>query len=108
MHMSEPIAGQRISDANRRRGEPITIVVDGEPVRAHRGETVAAAMLAAGRRVLRRTVRRGAPRGMFCGMGVCFECQTTIDGANGVRSCMTAVREGMRIETGSIDDSGTR
>jgi sarcosine oxidase subunit alpha len=107
MHMPEPIGGQRTSDGVR-RGEPITIMVDGVPVRAHHGETVAAALLADGRRVLRRTVRRRAPRGMFCGMGVCFECLVTIDGVEGVRGCMTAVSDGMRIETGSIDDTGTR
>jgi D-hydroxyproline dehydrogenase subunit gamma len=105
--MSEPTAGQRTCDGVR-RGEQITIMIDGKPILAHRGETVGAAMLAAGRRVLRRTSRRGAPRGMFCAMGVCFECLVTIDGVEGVRGCMIAACDGMRIETGSVDDSGTR
>lgn len=91
-----------------RRGAPISIVVDGEPVHAHLGESVAAALLADGRRVLRRTVKRGEPRGVFCGMGVCFECLVTIDGAPGVRGCMTVVRDGMRIETGCTNDPRTR
>ena len=41
-------------------------------------------------------------------MGVCFECLLTVDGVEGVRACMIAVSDGMRIETGSIDDSGAR
>jgi len=41
-------------------------------------------------------------------MGVCFECLVTIDGVEGVRGCMIAACDGMRIETGSVDDSGTR
>ncbi|MBA2305355.1 MAG: (2Fe-2S)-binding protein [Acidobacteria bacterium] len=91
-----------------RRGASINIVVNGEPVRAHLGESVATALLADGRRVLRRTVKRGAPRGLFCGMGVCFDCVVTIDGTPGMRGCVTAVRDGMRIETESPDVTRTR
>jgi predicted molibdopterin-dependent oxidoreductase YjgC len=90
------------------RGASITIVVDGEPVRAHPGESVATALLADARRVLRFTAKRGAPRGLFCGMGVCFDCLVTIDGAFGMRGCMTRVRDGMRIETEGADGTRTR
>ncbi len=66
---------------------------------ARAGDTVAAALLAAGRRVCRWTGRRQEPRGLLCGMGVCFECQVQIDGRPGVRACQTPVAEGMRVET---------
>lgn len=81
------------------RGPELEIVVDGQPVRAFEGETVAAALLAAGRRALRITARLGKPRGLYCGIGVCFECVMTIDGRPNVRTCQTAVRAGMRIES---------
>lgn len=81
------------------RGEPVSIVVDGDTVQAYRGETIAAAMLAAGRRVMRYTSRGHVPRGLFCAMGVCFECVVTIEGSGRARSCMTPVESGMRVST---------
>ena len=82
------------------RGERVTIVVDGSPLTAFRGETVAAALLASGRRSLRRTWRTGSPRGLFCAMGVCFDCVVTINERTNTRSCITYVEEGMQITTG--------
>jgi predicted molibdopterin-dependent oxidoreductase YjgC len=82
------------------RGRALTILVDGQPLEAYAGETVAAALLASGRRVLRHTDKSGAPRGMFCGMGVCYDCLVTIDGQPNVRACVTPVQPGMVIQTG--------
>ncbi len=79
----------------------LTIIVDGEPVPAYPGETVATVLLAAGRRTFRHT-DHGAPRGLFCGMGVCFDCLVTVDGQPDVRACMTIVRPGMVVETGGV------
>ena len=90
------------------RGPAITIVVDGTAMSAHAGESVAAALLVHDRRALRLTSRQRLPRGLFCGMGVCFDCLVTVDGAANVRACLTPVRDGMRIETGITDDAGTR
>ena len=81
-----------------RRGPTVTIVVDGTPVSAHAGETVAAALLVAGHRVLRLTPKRRLPRGLFCGMGVCFDCLVVVDDVPNTRACMTWVRDGMRVE----------
>ncbi len=79
------------------RREAIEILVDGRPLPAFEGETVGAALAAAGCRSLRMT-SQGEPRGLYCGMGVCFECRLSIDGRPGERACLTAVRPGMRIE----------
>jgi D-hydroxyproline dehydrogenase subunit gamma len=87
------------------RGRRVGLVVDGEVVPAFEGESVAAALLAAGQRGLRATPRRGDRRGMYCGIGLCFECVMVVDGQSGVRACLTPVREGMRIDTGQ--DVGT-
>ena len=70
--------------------------VDGQTITAHDGQTIAAALLAAGRRVFRHTLT-GQPRGLYCGIGVCFECAVTVDGVAGQRACVTRVRPGMRI-----------
>jgi succinate dehydrogenase/fumarate reductase-like Fe-S protein len=85
------------SDGKIIPGASVTLQLDGKPLPARRGQTVAAAMLAAGQRVLRHTRRTGKPRGLFCAMGVCFDCVMTIDGEPGVRACMTKVEEGMRV-----------
>lgn len=81
------------------RGPEVEIIVDGQPIRAFEGESIAAALLAAGRRALRTTERRGEPRGLNCGIGVCFDCVMTVDGQPGVRTCQTRVRAGMRVDS---------
>ena len=86
-----------LREAVVRRGEPIHIMVDGEPVLAYAGETVAAALTAAGRLTLRHSLRTGEPRGVFCGIGVCFDCLVTVEGQGRVRGCMTPVGPGMRV-----------
>jgi predicted molibdopterin-dependent oxidoreductase YjgC len=96
--MSVSGAAKRLGPLDARR--PVTVCVDGEPVTAFAGESVAAALLALGRWSFRQTSRNHAPRCLFCGMGVCFDCLVTIDGVENVRACLTPVREGMVIETG--------
>lgn len=78
------------------RGPAVTIAVDGRPVAAHEGESVAAAMLAEGIAATRVTAG-GEPRGVFCGMGVCFDCLVVVDGVPNTRACMTFVAEGMDV-----------
>lgn len=56
------------------RGRAGTIVVDGRALAAHEGESIAAALVASGRRLTRFTARAAEPRGYFCGMGVCHDC----------------------------------
>lgn len=81
------------------RGPAVRIAVDGETIPAHEGESLAAALLAAGRRFTRWTARAGEPRGYFCGMGVCHDCLVAVDGHPNVRACMTPVRDGMSVDT---------
>jgi predicted molibdopterin-dependent oxidoreductase YjgC len=81
------------------RGEMLTVQVDGKPVTAYAGETVAAVLLAIGKRVFRHTDKKGEPRGIFCNQGVCYECLVTINGEMSVRACMTSVQPDMVIET---------
>lgn len=84
------------------RGAAVTIRVDGRSIPAFAGETVAAAMLAAGR-VAFRLDRSDRPRGLFCNMGTCSECFVTVEGVQGrrrLRACLTIVEDGLAIETG--------
>lgn len=77
-------------------GETVTITVDGSPLACRAGETVAAALLAAGVARLRRSPRALAPRGAFCMMGVCQECAIRIDGRL-QQACLVAVADGMAV-----------
>jgi len=81
------------------RGPRLTFSIDGETIQAFEGETIAAALFAAGRRVLRTTAVKGTGRGVFCGMGVCFDCLVVVDGEPSRRACMTFVRLDMKVET---------
>lgn len=75
----------------------ITFLYNGAPLPARLGDSVASALLALDRRVLR-AGPEGTGRGVFCGIGVCFDCLVTVDGRPGQRACMVAVRPGLRVE----------
>ncbi|MFM9846534.1 MAG: (2Fe-2S)-binding protein [Hyphomicrobiaceae bacterium] len=77
----------------------VVISVDGARVTARAGDTVAAALLAAGLTSTRTTPVSGAPRAPYCMMGVCFECLVTIDDVGNRQGCLVPVSEGMRVET---------
>ena len=78
--------------------ERVTIFLDGKPMAAFNGETVAAAVLADGVGHTRTTPVSNAPRAPFCLMGACYECLMIIDGQPNQRACRELVREGMRVE----------
>lgn len=80
------------------------IIVDGEPMPFIEGQTVAAALVAAGRVAWRTTRVRHRPRGVFCGIGVCFDCLVSIEGAGGQRACLVQAVAGMTVTTGEHGD----
>jgi predicted molibdopterin-dependent oxidoreductase YjgC len=80
------------------RGQSFTIQVNGKPVTAYPGETLAAAMLAAGLRIFRHTAISSEPRGLFCGMGLCYDCLVTVNGHPNERACATFAQPGDEVE----------
>ena len=80
-------------------GKMIGLTIDGKGAQARDGDTVAAALLAAGIDHCRTTPVSGARRAPYCMMGVCFECLVTIDGVGNRQACLIPAREGMRVET---------
>lgn len=76
----------------------ITVYFDGSAIAARPGDSIAAALLAGGITVTRHTPVTGAARGPYCMMGACFDCLAVVDGNPGVQTCMTQVRDGMRVE----------
>jgi sarcosine oxidase subunit alpha len=81
------------------RGQALTIIVDGKNIQTYEGETVAAALFAAGITTFNLSHNQKKPRSLYCGMGVCYECLVTINGIHGQRACVTQVVDGMIIET---------
>lgn len=83
----------------------VEFTLDGEPVMARVGDTVATALLVAGAGATRTTPVSGAPRAPYCMMGVCFECLVVIDGVADRQACMVKVRPGMQVrrQTGGAE-----
>lgn len=77
--------------------DEVSITVNGKPVCAAAGTTVAAAMLMAGESC-RRSVT-GEPRAPLCGMGICMECRVTVNGIPHQRSCQLLCISGMEVVT---------
>lgn len=75
----------------------VRLTVNGEAIDAPEGISIGALLHARHGAVLRKT-QRGAPRGLFCGMGVCFDCLVKVDGRPNVRACMTLALDGMIVE----------
>jgi len=75
----------------------VTIELDGAALTAREGESVAAALLAAGVGHTRTTPVGGGARLPYCMMGVCFDCLVEIDGVPNRQACLVQVRDGMKI-----------
>ncbi|OQY05724.1 MAG: hypothetical protein B6I22_06995 [Desulfobacteraceae bacterium 4572_123] len=85
------------------RGRRFEITVDGEKVIAYEGETIGAALMAAGRRTLRYTNKKEHPRGLYCGIGLCQECRMVINGVANTQACKTLAAPGCQVETQKSD-----
>ncbi len=75
----------------------ISIDVDGRRIAALDGQLLTSVLVGAGRWIFRTHLVSGEPRGPFCGMGSCFECELTVDGRRGVRACLVRVHDGMTV-----------
>ncbi|MGH3264151.1 MAG: (2Fe-2S)-binding protein [Trebonia sp.] len=88
-----------MSDSRR---EQFAISFDGSPLTALPGQTIAAALIASDRTAWRTTRGEGRPRGLFCGIGACFDCLVTVNGTRSVRACLVSASPGdvVRSERG--------
>jgi sarcosine oxidase subunit alpha len=79
------------------RTRTVHFQLDGKPVEAYQGDTIASAMAAAGVVVTGRSFKYHRPRGLFCLTGACANCMVRVDGVPNVQACQTPVSEGMRV-----------
>ena len=74
-----------------------TFSFGGKEITAEPGQSVGAALIAAGHRAWRTTRVGGAPRGVFCGIGICFDCLVLVNGRPNQRACLTEVHDGDEV-----------
>lgn len=81
------------------KGNLVTFTYNGEEVQGYEGEPIAAALKAAGLMVHRYTKKEHKPRGIFCAIGRCTDCVMVVDGMPNVRTCVTPLKAGMKVQT---------
>src|SRR5260370_41513836 len=91
----------RLKNPHMQAAAAVRLSFDGREIAALPGESIAAALAAAGI-VAVREARSGAPRGPFCGMGVCFDCLVTVDGKPNQRSCLATATPGPRVTSAPV------
>ena len=82
-----------------KKGKKIRFIFNGQEVEGYEGDTIAAALHAAGVKVLGRSLFLHRPRGFYCAIGNCSSCLMTVDGKANVKTCVTDLEEGMVVET---------
>lgn len=86
----------------------VEFTFDGQTISAHTGQSVGAALTDAGIRRWRVTRVGEKPRGLFCGIGVCFDCLLTVDGRPNQRACLVPVRPGLVCESSGPNRGASR
>ena len=81
------------------RGERVTFSFDGKDIEGYTGESIAAALHAAGIKELAKSPVLHRPRGLFCAIGNCSSCLMTVDNQPNIRVCVTKVKSGIKVET---------
>jgi predicted molibdopterin-dependent oxidoreductase YjgC len=72
---------------------------DGHDLEAPAGSTIAGALLVNGITSWRTTRVLGAPRGLFCGIGTCFDCLVDVNTSAAVRACLVLLADGDEVGT---------
>ena len=68
------------------------------------GQSIGAALTQAGIASWRTTRVGHRPRGLFCGIGVCYDCVVSVDGSRGERACLVPARDGLRVGPAEVDE----
>lgn len=82
-----------------KKGRRVKFYFNGKEMEGYEGEPIAAALIAAGVKGLRTSLKLNRPRGLFCAIGNCSSCLMKVNGRSNVRVCVEQLRENMRVET---------
>ena len=91
-----------ILDFSKTGCKKVHITVNGKKIEAYEGEPIAAAIVASGIKVFRKTPKLIRPRGIFCAIGRCSDCVMSVNSMPSVRTCVTPVEDGMIVESQDI------
>lgn len=80
-------------------GKLVEFTFDGKTLEGYEGEPIAMALHANGVYIYRVTPEMKRPRGFFCAIGKCSSCFMVVDGVPNVRTCVTPLKAGMKVET---------
>lgn len=81
--------------------EQVSFTFNGQRVLGYAGEPIAVALWANGIKTIRNCEVTAQPRGVYCGIGHCYECRAEVDGVSNVRTCMTPLRRGTTVSSHS-------
>src|SRR5438105_494752 len=75
----------------------VSFTFAGRTITALGGQSIAAALYAAGTRIFTRSFKYHRPRGLFCVAGDCPNCLMQVDGRPNVRTCIEPARDGQVV-----------
>ena len=81
-----------------KKGREVTFTYEGQELKGYEGETIAAALHAAGVRSVHESEKKHRHRGLFCAIGNCSSCLMKVNGIPNVRVCVEPLREGIAVE----------
>ncbi|MBS3975936.1 MAG: (2Fe-2S)-binding protein [Syntrophomonadaceae bacterium] len=81
------------------RGDKVSFIFDGRQLEGFAGEPIAAALHAAGIKVLHHSHKLKRPRGFYCAIGNCSSCLMVVDGVSNIRVCVEPLKDGMVVQT---------
>ena len=77
----------------------IPFYFEGRLMKGYEGDMIAFALYDNGVRVFSFSPKLKRPRGFFCAIGNCSSCHMRVDGVDNVKTCITPLKENMRVET---------
>jgi sarcosine oxidase, subunit alpha len=89
---------RRLPAHDAARGDAVELRIADQSVRAFALESIAAAALASGARVLSRSLKYHRPRTFFCLEGHCSGCLVRLDGVPNLRACQAPCAPGAEVE----------
>ncbi len=89
-----------VAESSEKR-EQVAFTFNGQQVTGFEGEPIAVALWACGIKTIRSCGATAQPRGVYCGIGHCYECRAQVDGVANVRTCMTPLRRGTSVSSSS-------
>lgn len=89
---------RRLPGLDAVRGDAVEIRIADQKVRAFANESIAAAALASGTRVLSRSLKYHRPRTFFCLEGHCSGCLVRLGGVPNLRACQAPCTPGAEVE----------